>query len=108
MTRFPSPALQEVLPKDGAFHRPVWMRSWFTLWVESGSTPLRCGETQSRKHDFPLSDPDRKATRSSGLKIWRKRLTSIPEFARKFLNFIIAEVISAPQANTNIRFRCVL
>jgi len=68
--------------------------------LASGSTTLRAGgKRQSRHTTFPLIRTASEQE-SSGSKIWRKRLTSIPRFAKKFLNFIIAEVISTQQQQT--------
>ena len=45
------------------------------------------------EHDLPPSDPSREATQIARLEDLAKRADLDPEFARKFLNFIIAEVI---------------
>ncbi|MEL6522153.1 MAG: chorismate mutase [Pseudomonadota bacterium] len=44
-------------------------------------------------HDLPPSDPDREATQIARLEDLAKRADLDPEFAKNFLNFIIAEVI---------------
>ncbi|KAJ54717.1 chorismate mutase [Actibacterium mucosum KCTC 23349] len=44
-------------------------------------------------HDLPPSDPDREAQQIARLEDLARRADLDPEFAKKFLNFIIAEVI---------------
>ena len=44
-------------------------------------------------HDLPPSDPTREAAQIARLEDLAKRASLDPEFAKKFLNFIIAEVI---------------
>ena len=44
-------------------------------------------------HDLPPSDPAREAAQIARLEDLAKRADLDPEFAKKFLNFIIAEVI---------------
>lgn len=45
------------------------------------------------EHDLPPSDPTREAAQIARLEDLAKQANLDPEFARKFLNFIIAEVI---------------
>ena len=45
------------------------------------------------KHDLPPSDPAREARQIARLEDLANRADLDPEFAKKFLNFIIAEVI---------------
>lgn len=45
------------------------------------------------EHDLPPSDPSREAAQISRLEDLSKRADLDPEFAKKFLNFIIQEVI---------------
>ncbi len=45
------------------------------------------------EHDLPPSDPAREAEQIARLEDLAKRADLDPEFAKKFLNFIIAEVI---------------
>ena len=45
------------------------------------------------KHDLPPSDPSREAAQIARLEDLANRANLDPEFAKKFLNFIIAEVI---------------
>ena len=45
------------------------------------------------QHDLPPSDPTREATQIARLEDLASRADQDPEFAKKFLNFIIAEVI---------------
>ncbi|WP_375265973.1 chorismate mutase [Planktotalea sp.] len=45
------------------------------------------------KHDLPPSDPTREATQIARLEELANRADLDPEFAKKFLNFIIEEVI---------------
>ncbi len=45
------------------------------------------------KHDLPPSDPTREAAQIARLEDLADRADLDPEFAKKFLNFIIAEVI---------------
>ncbi|TNF19453.1 MAG: chorismate mutase [Rhodobacteraceae bacterium] len=45
------------------------------------------------QHDLPPSDPDREARQIARLEDLARRADLDPEFAKKFLNFIIAEVI---------------
>lgn len=45
------------------------------------------------EHDLPPSDPDREAAQIERLEELAQSADLDPEFARKFLNFIIAEVI---------------
>ncbi len=45
------------------------------------------------EHDLPPSDPSREADQIARLEDLSKRANLDPDFARKFLNFIIAEVI---------------
>ncbi|WP_101067622.1 chorismate mutase [Roseovarius salinarum] len=45
------------------------------------------------EHDLPPSDPDREAAQIARLEDLADRADLDPEFAKKFLNFIIAEVI---------------
>lgn len=44
-------------------------------------------------HDLPPSDPARESAQIARLEDLAKRASLDPEFAKKFLNFIIAEVI---------------
>lgn len=44
-------------------------------------------------HDLPPSDPAREATQIARLEDMAKEAELDPEFAKKFLNFVIAEVI---------------
>ncbi|MEP1586633.1 MAG: chorismate mutase [Tateyamaria sp.] len=44
-------------------------------------------------HDLPPSDPSREAAQIARLEDLANRANLDPEFAKKFLNFIIAEVI---------------
>lgn len=44
-------------------------------------------------YDLPPSDPDREATQIARLEDLANRADLDPDFAKKFLNFIIAEVI---------------
>ena len=44
-------------------------------------------------HDLPPSDPSREAAQIARLEDLAKRADLDPEFAKKFLNFVIAEVI---------------
>ena len=48
-------------------------------------------------HDLPPSDPSREAAQIARLEDLAKRADLDPEFAKKFLNFIIAEVIQHHQ-----------
>ena len=50
-------------------------------------------------HDLPPSDPDREAAQIARLEDLAKRADLDPEFAKKFLNFIIAEVIQHHQSH---------
>ena len=45
------------------------------------------------EHDLPPSDPDREATQIARLEEMAREAELDPEFAKKFLNFIIQEVI---------------
>jgi chorismate mutase len=45
------------------------------------------------EHDLPPSDPDREASQIARLEDLAEQADLDPEFAKKFLNFIIAEVI---------------
>ena len=45
------------------------------------------------EHDLPPSDPTREAAQIARLEDLANRAALDPEFAKKFLNFIIAEVI---------------
>ena len=45
------------------------------------------------RHDLPPSDPDREAAQIERLERLAREADLDPEFARKFLNFVIAEVI---------------
>ncbi len=45
------------------------------------------------EHDLPPSDPDRESHQIARLEDLAKRANLDPEFAKKFLNFIIQEVI---------------
>ncbi|MCX7558610.1 chorismate mutase [Sulfitobacter sp. F26204] len=45
------------------------------------------------EHDLPPSDPNREADQIARLEDLANRADLDPEFAKKFLNFIIAEVI---------------
>ena len=45
------------------------------------------------EHDLPPSDPAREAAQIARLEDLAKQADLDPEFAKKFLNFIIAEVI---------------
>ena len=45
------------------------------------------------EHDLPASDPDREAKQIARLEDLSQRANLDPEFAKKFLNFIIQEVI---------------
>ena len=49
------------------------------------------------EHDLPPSDPAREAAQIERLEDLAKRADLDPEFAKKFLNFIIAEVIQHHQ-----------
>ena len=45
------------------------------------------------EHDLPASDPDREAKQIARLEDLAQRANLDPDFAKKFLNFIIQEVI---------------
>jgi chorismate mutase len=45
------------------------------------------------EHDLPPSDPSREATQIARLEALSQEADLDPEFAKKFLNFIISEVI---------------
>ncbi|MGB1234909.1 MAG: chorismate mutase [Planktomarina sp.] len=45
------------------------------------------------EHDLPPSDPDREAKQIARLEDLANQADLDPEFAKKFLNFVIAEVI---------------
>jgi len=45
------------------------------------------------EHELPASDPDRESRQIARLEDLAQRADLDPEFAKKFLNFIIAEVI---------------
>ncbi len=49
------------------------------------------------EHDLPPSDPSREERQIARLEDLAKRADLDPEFAKKFLNFIIAEVIQHHQ-----------
>lgn len=49
------------------------------------------------EHALPPSDPDREARQIARLEDLARRADLDPEFAKKFLNFIIAEVIQHHQ-----------
>ena len=49
------------------------------------------------EHDLPPSDPTREEAQIARLEDLAKRADLDPEFAKKFLNFIIAEVIQHHQ-----------
>ena len=49
------------------------------------------------EHDLPPSDPARESAQIERLEDLAKRADLDPEFAKKFLNFIIAEVIQHHQ-----------
>lgn len=49
------------------------------------------------EHDLPPSDPSREGTQIARLEDLAKEADLDPEFAKKFLNFIIAEVIQHHQ-----------
>ena len=51
------------------------------------------------EHDLPPSDPAREAGQIARLEDLAKRADLDPEFAKKFLNFIIAEVIQHHQSH---------
>ena len=53
------------------------------------------------KHDLPPSDPTREAQQITRLEDLAKRANLDPEFARKFLSFIIQEVIQHHQEHKN-------
>ena len=62
----------------------------------------RCKHTQAvgkrkAEHDLPPSDPTREAAQIARLEDLANRADLDPEFAKKFLNFIIAEVIQHHQ-----------
>ncbi|MEN8917675.1 MAG: chorismate mutase [Octadecabacter sp.] len=52
-------------------------------------------------HDLPPSDPAREETQIARLTDLAKRADLDPEFAKKFLNFIIAEVIQHHHEHKN-------
>ena len=52
-------------------------------------------------HDLPPSDPKREEAQIARLEDLAKRASLDPEFAKKFLNFIIAEVIQHHQTHKN-------
>jgi chorismate mutase len=51
------------------------------------------------EHDLPPSDPAREAAQIARLEDLAKRADLDPEFAKKFLNFIIDEVIQHHESN---------
>ncbi|QDC10966.1 chorismate mutase [Oceanicola sp. D3] len=51
------------------------------------------------EHDLPPSDPAREAVQIARLEDLAKRADLDPEFAKKFLNFIIQEVIHHHEAH---------
>ncbi len=53
------------------------------------------------EHDLPASDPTREATQIARLEDLANRASLDPEFARKFLNFVIQEVIQHHHQHQN-------
>ncbi len=53
------------------------------------------------EHDLPPSDPTREAAQIARLEDLANRANLDPEFAKKFLNFIIAEVIQHHHEHKN-------
>ncbi|WP_298839852.1 chorismate mutase [uncultured Roseobacter sp.] len=53
------------------------------------------------EHDLPPSDPSREAAQIERLEDLANQADLDPEFARKFLNFIIAEVIQHHRKHQN-------
>ncbi|MGB3244126.1 MAG: chorismate mutase [Sulfitobacter sp.] len=53
------------------------------------------------EHDLPPSDPNREADQIARLEDLAKEADLDPEFAKKFLNFIIAEVIQHHKSHQN-------
>ncbi|WP_235856056.1 chorismate mutase [Mesobaculum littorinae] len=51
------------------------------------------------EHDLPASDPAREATQIARLEDLAQQADLDPEFAKKFLNFVIAEVIRHHEAH---------
>jgi len=54
------------------------------------------------RHDLPPSDPVREAAQIARLEDLAARADLDPEFARKFMNFIIAEVIQHHKRRRNV------
>ena len=52
-------------------------------------------------HDLPPSDPTRAAAQIARLEDLARRADLDPEFAKKFLNFVIAEVIQHHKSHQN-------
>ena len=63
----------------------------YTLAERFKHTPA-VGRLKAR-HDLPPSDPSREASQIERLERLAREADLDPEFARKFLNFVIAEVI---------------
>ncbi len=57
--------------------------------------------TLKAEHDLPASDPAREATQIARLEELAGKANLDPEFAKKFLNFIIAEVIRHHETTKN-------
>lgn len=53
------------------------------------------------EHDLPASDPSREATQIARLEELAGKANLDPEFAKKFLNFVIAEVIRHHETTKN-------
>lgn len=53
------------------------------------------------EHDLPASDPAREATQIARLEELAGKANLDPEFAKKFLNFVIAEVIRHHETTKN-------
>lgn len=68
------------------------MRSSSTHWGERFAHTQAVGKLKA-EHDLPASDPAREATQIARLEALAREAELDPEFAKKFLNFIIQEVI---------------
>ncbi len=73
-------------------------RSSSTRWASGSSTPRRSAALKA-EHDLPPSDPAREAAQIARLEWLAREADLDPEFAKKFLAFIISEVIRHHEAH---------
>ena len=73
------------------------MRRWFICWPSGSSITQQVGDLKAR-HGLPPADPQREAQQITRLRALAAEAKLDPEFAEKFLTFVVAEVVRHHEA----------